>query len=121
MIRDETFQAQTVAALQDPLQESLKRDLVTLKVRTENRERKKRWREQNEDRSKSLSLLLLRSPPLLSTFTTPPHLSRTFVCLHHSIRPSMMPGFQDAVPPPWLPSLPPTHSLSVTRFLFGLA
>ncbi|KAF9325774.1 hypothetical protein BG006_010757 [Podila minutissima] len=36
MIRDETFQAQTVAALQDPLQESLKRDLVTLKVRTEN-------------------------------------------------------------------------------------
>ncbi|KAG0032922.1 hypothetical protein BGZ82_006336 [Podila clonocystis] len=56
MIRDETFQAQTVAALQDPLQESLKRDLVTLKVRTENRERKKRWREQNEDRNKDNDL-----------------------------------------------------------------
>ncbi|KAI9234078.1 MAG: hypothetical protein BYD32DRAFT_98961 [Podila humilis] len=50
LLKPGSNEAQTVAALQDPLQESLKRDLVTLKVRTENRERKKRWREQNEDR-----------------------------------------------------------------------
>lgn len=113
MIRDETFQAQTVAALQDPLQESLKRDLVTLKVRTENRERKKRWREQNEDRSKSLSLLLLRLPSLSTSPSPPPPFSCN-VCWYHSTRPTMMPGFHDAVPLPWLlptPSL--ARSLSI--------
>lgn len=120
MIRDETFQAQTVAALQDPLQESLKRDLVTLKVRTENRERKKRWREQNEDRSKSLAPVA-PPPPLLSTFTHPsPTIS--YICVFAPFHSTLMKsGFHDAVPPPWLSSLPPTPSRSLARFLFGLA
>ncbi|KAG0348605.1 hypothetical protein BG004_004733 [Podila humilis] len=56
MIRDETFQAQSAEAVQDPIQESLKRDATNAKVRSENRERKKRWREQNEDRNKDNDL-----------------------------------------------------------------
>lgn len=39
----------------------LKRELMNQKIRNENRERKKRWREQNEDRSKSF-------PPSQSSF-----------------------------------------------------
>ncbi|KAF9188998.1 hypothetical protein BGZ51_000174 [Haplosporangium sp. Z 767] len=67
MIRDETaFQAQaalesiaaTASAAATPVvdQETIKRDLQSQKVRTENRERKKRWREQNEDRNKDNDL-----------------------------------------------------------------
>ncbi|KAF8936369.1 hypothetical protein EDD21DRAFT_372487 [Dissophora ornata] len=36
--------------------ESLKREALNMKVRTENRERKKRWREANEDRNKDNDL-----------------------------------------------------------------
>ncbi|RUS13772.1 hypothetical protein BC937DRAFT_94811, partial [Endogone sp. FLAS-F59071] len=36
--------------------ELIKRDLINQKVRAENRERKKRWREQNEDRNKDNDL-----------------------------------------------------------------
>ncbi|KAF9974093.1 hypothetical protein BGZ73_002623 [Actinomortierella ambigua] len=45
----------TMEAL-DPISESAKRDVAAQKVRTENRERKKRWREQNEDRNKDNDL-----------------------------------------------------------------
>ncbi|KAF8983483.1 hypothetical protein BGZ46_010158 [Entomortierella lignicola] len=68
MIRDDTaFQTQDLIAATanatsavttggvDPAQ-SLKRELNSEKVRTENRERKKRWREQNEDRNKDNDL-----------------------------------------------------------------
>ncbi|KAF9112857.1 hypothetical protein BGX27_002690 [Mortierella sp. AM989] len=71
MIRDDTaFQTQDLIAATtnatsavttgattgvDPTQ-SLKRELNSEKVRTENRERKKRWREQNEDRNKDNDL-----------------------------------------------------------------
>ncbi|KAF9173183.1 hypothetical protein BGX20_003911 [Mortierella sp. AD010] len=71
MIRDDTaFQTQDLIAATanatsavttgatasvDPVQ-SLKRELNSEKVRTENRERKKRWREQNEDRNKDNDL-----------------------------------------------------------------
>ncbi|KAG0212583.1 hypothetical protein BGX28_006019 [Mortierella sp. GBA30] len=71
MIRDDSaYQAQAAldsiaaataappasTASADPMQDSLKRDLISEKIRTENRERKKRWREQNEDRNKDNDL-----------------------------------------------------------------
>ncbi|KAF9437893.1 hypothetical protein BGZ76_010675 [Entomortierella beljakovae] len=70
MIRDETaFQTQDlIAATANATSavtgatprvdhaQSLKRELNSEKVRTENRERKKRWREQNEDRNKDNDL-----------------------------------------------------------------
>ncbi|KAG0232673.1 hypothetical protein BGW41_001763 [Actinomortierella wolfii] len=40
----------------ETMTESMKRDVAAQKVRTENRERKKRWREQNEDRNKDNDL-----------------------------------------------------------------
>ncbi|KAG0320323.1 hypothetical protein BGZ99_004567 [Dissophora globulifera] len=66
MIRDDSaFQphdlmtgvtATTNAAADPLLHETLKREALNEKVRTENRERKKRWREHNEDRNKDNDL-----------------------------------------------------------------
>ncbi|KAF9976087.1 hypothetical protein BGZ65_007974 [Modicella reniformis] len=64
MIRDESaFQPQEVivttgSASMEPVRsgEALKKHLLGEKIRTENRERKKRWREQNEDRNKDNDL-----------------------------------------------------------------
>ncbi|KAF8975711.1 hypothetical protein BGZ46_008913 [Entomortierella lignicola] len=43
-------------AVTESIQEKAKRDAISKKIRDENRERKKRWRQQNEDRNKDNDL-----------------------------------------------------------------